>query len=49
MPGFRGTLTDDEVYAVLAYIKSKWPDVTLTRQAEFSTLVEQQFIEDMGG
>jgi mono/diheme cytochrome c family protein len=49
MPGFRGTLIDDEVYAVLAYIKSNWSEDILARQTEFSTLVEQQFIEDMGG
>ena len=49
MPGFRGTLSDDGVYAVLAYIKSKWPEDIQTRQTEFSALVEQQLIEDMGG
>jgi mono/diheme cytochrome c family protein len=48
MPGFRGTLSDGEIYAVLAYIKSKLPENILTRQTEFSTLVEQQLIEDMG-
>ena len=25
MPGFAGALTDDEIWAVLAYIKSTWP------------------------
>ena len=49
MPAFRGTLSDAEVYAVLAYIKSKWPDDILSRQTDFSALVEKQFIEDMGG
>jgi mono/diheme cytochrome c family protein len=49
MPAFRGTLSNDEVYAVLAYIKSKWPEDILTRQTEFSTRVEQQIIEDMDG
>jgi mono/diheme cytochrome c family protein len=26
MPGFEGVLTDDEIVAVLAFIKSTWPD-----------------------
>jgi mono/diheme cytochrome c family protein len=26
MPGFEGILTDDEIRAVLAYIKSTWPE-----------------------
>jgi len=26
MPGFGGTLSDDEISAVIAYIKSTWPD-----------------------
>ena len=25
MPGFEGTLSDDEILAVLSYIKSRWP------------------------
>ena len=25
MPAFQGTLSDDEIWAVLAYIKSTWP------------------------
>jgi mono/diheme cytochrome c family protein len=25
MPGFGGALSDDEIWAVLAYIKSSWP------------------------
>ncbi|MCX8250274.1 MAG: hypothetical protein OTJ98_00245 [Dehalococcoidia bacterium] len=48
MPGFRGTLSDGEVYVERAYFKSKWPQDILTRQTESSTLVEQQVIEDMG-
>ena len=49
MPAFRGTLSDDEVLAVLAYIKSKWPEEILSRQTQMSQLVEQQVIEDGGG
>jgi hypothetical protein len=45
----RATLSDDQVYAVLAYIKSKWPEDILARQTEFSTRAEQQFIEDTDG
>jgi mono/diheme cytochrome c family protein len=26
MPGFGGALADDEILAVIAYIKSTWPD-----------------------
>ncbi len=49
MPAFRGTLSDDEVYAVLAYIKSEWPDDILSRQNEMSALVEKQILEDGAG
>ena len=49
MPAFRGTLSDEEVSAVLAYIKSKWPTDILTRQTEMSALIEQQLVEDAGG
>jgi mono/diheme cytochrome c family protein len=33
MPGFRGVLTDGEIWAVLAYIKSTWPEAIRARQA----------------
>ncbi len=49
MQGFRGTLSDDEVYAVLAYIKSKWSDDIQTRQNQVSAQVEKQVVEDAGG
>jgi mono/diheme cytochrome c family protein len=26
MPAFGGTLSDDDIWAVLAYIKSSWPE-----------------------
>ncbi len=34
MPAFKDILTDDEIWAVLAYIKSTWPDEILARQRE---------------
>jgi len=33
MPAFEGVLTDDEIAAVLAYIKSRWPPEVRARQA----------------
>ena len=32
MPPFEGQLTDREIWAVLAFIKSKWPEPVLRRQ-----------------
>jgi len=32
MPAFGGVLPDDEIWAVLAFIKSRWPPRTLARQ-----------------
>ncbi len=32
MPGFEGTLTDREISAVLAFIKSRWPEEIRQRQ-----------------
>ena len=34
MPGFGGTLADDEIAAVLVYIMSRWPREIQLRQAE---------------
>lgn len=34
MPAFAGTLRDDEIWAVLAYIKSRWPSEVLRLRAE---------------
>lgn len=31
MPGFADTLTDDEILAILGYIKSTWPDDVIRR------------------
>lgn len=36
MPAFGGRLSDDDIWAVLAYIKSTWPDETRQRQAEMN-------------
>lgn len=36
MPAFGGELTDQEIAAVLAYIKSKWPADMQARQARFN-------------
>ena len=32
MPGFSGTLSDEDIWAVLAYIKSRWPEPIQARQ-----------------
>ncbi|MCZ7563087.1 MAG: cytochrome c [Burkholderiales bacterium] len=34
MPAFGGTLSDDDIWAVLAYIKSRWPGEIQRRQLE---------------
>lgn len=36
MPAFEGTLTDDQIWAVLAYIKSRWPERAREYQAQRS-------------
>ena len=35
MAGFRGKLSDDEIKAVLAYIKSRWSDETHRKREEY--------------
>jgi mono/diheme cytochrome c family protein len=45
MPAFRGTLSDDEVMEVLAYIKSHWLPEIQDRQNEGSAQYEAQVIE----
>ena len=42
MPGFADQLTDSEIYDVLAYIKSTWPERIQKMQAERSKAEEQQ-------
>ena len=36
MPGFGGNLEDDEIWAVLAFIKSRWPREVLARQRQIT-------------
>src|SRR5262249_8973662 len=42
MPAFGGVLSDDQIAAVLAYIKSTWPPDIRARQARINALAEQQ-------
>lgn len=35
MPGFRGKLSDEEIKAVLAYIKSRWSEETHRKREEY--------------
>jgi mono/diheme cytochrome c family protein len=34
MPGFEGQLSDEEIWNILAYIKSTWPERIRSIQAE---------------
>lgn len=36
MPAFGQTLSDREIWAVLAFIKSRWPDEIRARQVEIT-------------
>ena len=36
MPGFKGNLKDREIWAVLAFIKSRWPGPVLARQRQIN-------------
>jgi len=36
MPGWEGTLSDDDIWAVIAFIKSKWPEELRQVQQETS-------------
>lgn len=36
MPGFAGTLTEDQIWDVLAYIRSSWPDEVRAIQDELN-------------
>jgi len=42
MPAFEGVLTDDQIAAVLAYIKSTWPPDIRERQARINAQAAQQ-------
>ncbi|SFP84406.1 hypothetical protein SAMN04488047_11438 [Tranquillimonas alkanivorans] len=42
MPAFEGVLSDAEIEAVLAYIKSTWPERQRTFQAEVTANDESE-------
>ena len=42
MPAFEGVLSDEQIAAVLAYIKSTWPQDIRRRQARINAEAEQQ-------
>lgn len=42
MPAFGEKLTDREIWATLAYIKSRWPEPVRQRQARINAQVRQQ-------
>jgi mono/diheme cytochrome c family protein len=42
MPAFAGTLTDEEIWAVLAYIKSAWPEEIRKAQAAVNRARQRQ-------
>jgi mono/diheme cytochrome c family protein len=42
MPAFDGVLSDDQIAAVLAYIKSTWPPDIRERQAHINAQAAQQ-------
>lgn len=37
MPAYKDTLTDEQIWAVLSYIKSRWPEETKKMQRETTT------------
>lgn len=41
MPGFSGVLDDDEIIAVLSFIKSRWPDEIRRRHDELNSKAGQ--------
>jgi mono/diheme cytochrome c family protein len=40
MPAFEGVLSDQEIWAVLSFIKSRWPDEIQRRHGEMSVAAE---------
>ena len=42
MPAFEGVLSDREIWAVLAYIKSRWPENIRQRQADINARTRQK-------
>lgn len=41
MPAFAGVLSDSEIWAVIAFIKSKWPPQIQARQSSFNERAKQ--------
>jgi mono/diheme cytochrome c family protein len=42
MPGFGGTLGDDEIWSILAYIKSRWPEPVQARQRTVTLAADER-------
>ncbi len=42
MPAFSGVLSDEEIWSVLAYIKSRWPDSVRERQRAVTVASEER-------
>ena len=42
MPAYEGVLSDREIWAVLAYIKSRWPENIRQRQADINARTRQE-------
>lgn len=42
MPAYRGVLSERDVWAVLAYIKSKWPPQILERQQHINRIAQDR-------
>lgn len=49
MPAYEGVLSDREIRAVLAYIKSRWPEEIRARQAEITRRALEQIDAEGGG
>ena len=48
MPAFDGVLTDEQIRAALAFIKSSWPDRIRARQQRIDDAIRQQSTEGKG-
>lgn len=42
MPGFKDSLTDEEIIASLSYIKSRWPEEVIARHDQINRSARQQ-------
>jgi mono/diheme cytochrome c family protein len=42
MPSWEGTLTDENIWAVLAFIKSRWPEETRKIQEDINTQAQRR-------